>query len=206
MNDDTLKNLDLQLSLFLAEINPKKREQILQNQTFSVEDIVEKELVLKKQSDPFIRAFIDQLYRMLGNTAISWKDRDGTTRALSNVGVGGYAYLGTSNQAVAMDDYWVVTPIATGVGAGQMLYGINSSNYYGSSGIYTLGTSRVQINTTPFVNMSGGDITVEEVCFYGGQYVSSVWYYYTHARDLTGSIVVADGSALVVEYRLSVTV
>lgn len=204
---DALKNFDLQLSLFSAEIDPKKRDLIFKNQTLSMEDIIvpSKKLILEKQSDPYVRGFVDQLYRMLANTAISWKDRDGTSRALSNIGAGNWITLGSSNQAVAMDDYYVVTAIGHGVSAGQLIYGVVSNSYYGNSGIYTVGSSRICLNMMPAVNMSGGNVTVEEVCLYGGQYPNP-WYYYTHARDLTGSITLADGAAIVVEYRHSVTV
>ena len=200
-----IKNLDLQLSLFSAEVDPKKKEQIFLAQKLSMEDVVKKELILKKQSDSYVRGFIDTLYRMLSNNTISWKDRNGTNIALSTTGSTQSISLGSSNQAVAIDDYYVASLIASGTAAGQLIYGVTNNTQYGSSGVYTIGSSRVQLCTAPFVNMSGDNVVIEEVCLFGGQY-SGNWYYFTHARDLTGTITLNDGQAIVVEYRHSVTV
>jgi hypothetical protein len=51
--------------------------------------------------------------------------------------------------------------------------------------------------------VSGNDVTVEEACF---THTQAGPYSFTHARDLTGTIVINDGKALVVEYKLFVTV
>jgi len=200
---DALENLNLELNLYLSPFECLSPNKVLFESTDFV--LKKKELVLHKQSDPFVRAFIDYLYRMLANAAINVPDITNTARAMLNTGAYGYTTVGTSNQAVGINDYECVGLIvAQGAlaTANQLVYG-NTEYIYWTP--LTSGTTRYYCLTRPFFNMSGGNIVVEEVTYQGYNNAGGT-YYFTMARDLTGTVTINDGCALIVEYKMQVTV
>ena len=182
--------------------------------------------VMKSKS--FVRQFLDLLMmqaamanemsyheiRDVGNVlrAIAFSGLTFATDAAANDDTYGIM-VGTGTTAPTINDYVMETPIADGVGAGQLQYG----------GVtYGLPTSSATEShftiTRDFSNASGGDITVEEI----GLYVKamSAWIaqvssrltgapalIFLNIRDVIGGagITIPNGETLTVNYRLQAT-
>lgn len=108
-------------------------------------------------------------------------------------------FLGTSNQAVAIDDFKLISPIADGVGAGQLNYQTHSID----SNITSNGTDAYYDLSRGIANNSGNSISVEEVALY--QSVGSLTTYRCTDRSLF-SFSFPNGVTKVVTYRFKVTV
>lgn len=105
--------------------------------------------------------------------------------------------VGTDNTAPTISDYALNTLIAHGVGAGQLQY---SASTFGAPAADAT-TSQFTI-TRNFANGSGGDITVEEIGLYCRALDNALTTrYFCIIRDITGGVVVPNGSTLTVNYR-----
>jgi len=105
--------------------------------------------------------------------------------------------VGTSNQAVDVGDYVLITPVAHGVGAGQLSFG--------SSGVdsdITTAASEVYFTAArTFVNSSGGDIAIAEVGMIGKGYISTTPYKFLLDRTLS-SYSIANGATRTLTYKI----
>lgn len=170
-------------------------------------------VVAKQQgvAHSFIRQHTDLKFAMLRYpTANNVKDTGGVNRSI----VGGYSTLncnapadetdygirvGTGNTAVTIEDYQLETPIAQGVGAGQMDYLVNVIN------LPVVGAldSKFEVKRTVY-NGSGASIIVKEIGIYvqlDNNYEGCV------ARDVLGAdVTVSDGGSITVFYYIRVAV
>lgn len=139
--------------------------------------------VLGTGTDPggFLASFMRLLYRHIGQTTRAVFDIDNNSRthhvahptfcAVRHGGINvesspnseyqeGYKYgivLGTGNNAVAMGDYYLQTPIEHGEGAGEMLY------YGGFAEGFAVGANYAEFSIFKAVeNNSGGQIQINE--------------------------------------------
>jgi hypothetical protein len=171
------------------------------------------------RSESFVQAFLQLLYVRMQMTyktsPIVIKDISNTNRdvfryfangATGNVlmrVVAGAAtvntgiIIGTGSTAPTISDYKIETiiPHAT------MNY---SAQTYGSPAADAT-TSQWTI-TRNFTNVSGGDVTVEEVALYAQGWYASAIGYFCIIRDVTGGIVVPNGDTLTVNYRMQAVV
>lgn len=105
--------------------------------------------------------------------------------------------VGTGVVAPTINDYVLGTPIAHGVGAGQLQYGAVT---YGAPASDAT-TSRFTI-TRDFANGSGGAIVVNEIGLYVLGWVFGTYYYFMAIRDVIGGgINVPNGQTLTVNYQ-----
>ena len=169
----------------------------------------------KKRSRSFVRGFNHMLCaQMRGESspspAIQTKDTGGVVRNLrtasncfvadSGVGVVTHGIrVGTSVQAVDIEDYQLITAIAEGAGAGQLNHQATTCTYVGISGSQCSFTVQRQLN-----NNSGGNITIEEAGIYNSFYVGFVIYVMS-CRDLVTELV-PDAGNITVTYTIRVVV
>ena len=110
--------------------------------------------------------------------------------------------VGTGTTAVAIDDNALATPIADGVGSGQMYHyavTVADASVSGSSCSFTV--------TRVIGNQSGATISVTEIGIYFVAYENASPRYFLGIRDvLASSVAVPDGGAITVEYTIKVTV
>lgn len=110
--------------------------------------------------------------------------------------------VGSDNTAVTPADSKLVTAIAHGDAAGELIYGgceVFPPEVAGAS-------ASMEIQRL-FENRSGGNVTVEEVGIYStGWLVAGSAYIFCIARDVTGGVVVADTELLEVTYTVQITV
>ncbi len=175
---------------------------------------------VSRKSESYVQQFLQLLFTQMTLASetypVSIRDTSNTLRdiAAANHGLasGGFIFdvlaaagtvtfgitVGTSNVAPTIADYVLGTPIAHGVGAGQLQYSIVS---FGAPAA-DAATSQVTI-TRNFANGSGGAITVEEVGLYcrALDIVGPAARYFMIIRDVTGGIVIPDGQTLTVNYR-----
>ena len=110
--------------------------------------------------------------------------------------------VGSDNTAEANTQYTLITKIADGTAAGQLDYGAH---------VWT-DTQVVGANVDlqiqrPFINNSGGNVTVEECGIYiAAADTSATQRIFCIIRDITGTVTVADGQTLTVDYTLRTTV
>jgi len=120
--------------------------------------------------------------------------------AVENDGTYGLV-VGTSSSAESNTDYQLGTIIAEGSGAGQLDY---SSHTWITTAVVGANVDfQVQ---RPFINNSGGSITIEEVGLYVKFSVPTGTFIFCVIRDITGSVVVADGQTATVDYTFRTTV
>lgn len=107
--------------------------------------------------------------------------------------------VGNSNQAVAIGDYNLIGPIAHGNTAGLLYHKVTTVSAVTVAGVMAYYT--IQRN---FDNNSGGEIGIEEV----GLIVvgSTATWYFLVARDVTGTLAVANGKTFVATYTYSSSV
>jgi hypothetical protein len=109
--------------------------------------------------------------------------------------------VGTGNTAATIDDYVIETPIAHGVGAGQLQYGAVA---FGAPAA-DAAVSQFTI-TRDFANGSGGAITVNECGLYVEAAIYTTIYYVMTIRDVIGGgINVPNGQTLTLNYRPQAT-
>lgn len=169
----------------------------------------------KKPSRSFVRGFNHILcaqFRQETNPspAIQTKDTGGAVRDLRNantpfqadgvVGDDNYGIrVGTSNQAVDIEDFALIAAIAEGVGAGEMNHQAGSVTYLGVAA----GVSSFTVDRT-ILNNSGGTINVEEVGIYAiTMRVGAVNTYVMVVRDLY-TLAVPDGGGITVTYTIRI--
>jgi hypothetical protein len=190
--EKNLDNIRLGCSVYIVDPHePEKKEKIYNN-----------------EDDPFVIAFIDYLFKELlyfTGSFSSIRDTGGTFRALG-VSTGHVCYMyaitvGTGTDAVVITDYKLQTEIANGIGAGQLLYG----SLYWSNALNISTNTKILLMNRPVVNLSGGAITVNEMCLQFRDYTQS-WNFMAARDIISGGIVIPNGSAMVGEYRLSITV
>ena len=107
--------------------------------------------------------------------------------------------IGTSNTAIGIADYHLNTKITHGTTSGKLQYGACS---IGAAG--TTGTTRQFTISRTFTNLSGGDITVEEVGLILGAYYSSSYGYFMIEHSLL-NFTVTNGTSGTVTYTISAT-
>jgi hypothetical protein len=168
-----------------------------------------------KKSESFVRQFLELLWiqaagipevtgfasgiRDIGNTLRTGIHQSGYNFAC-NGGAGEVNFgiiVGTDNTAPTINDYVLGTPIAHGVGAGQLQY----SAVTFAVPVADATTTQFTI-TRDFANGSGGPITVQEVALYVKGFDYNTTYYFMAIRDvIPGGIAVANGQTLTLNYR-----
>lgn len=180
-----------------------------------------KEHVIKK-SESFVQQFLQILFAKMICTpreyGVSIRDTGNTLRTVGvcgNAGLiigtnGGTIFdvmggagvvtygivVGTGAVAPTISDYVLGTPIAHGVGAGQLQYGAVTFGAPASDAT----TSQLTI-TRNFANGSGGAVTVQEIGLYCRAFYWEAQGYFMIIRDTTGGIAVPNGQTLTVNYR-----
>jgi len=165
----------------------------------------------RRKSKSFLKAWNQLVYSNISNFRLDMIDTGGVLRV--DVGFTGNSFemaaaaglttrgirVGTGNTAVAIDDYALETPIAEGIGAGQMEHLV-----------CTVATSVVAPPSCSFlvsraiVNNSGGVITVREAGIYMFIFTN---YYGCGVRDvLTVPQAVPDGGTITIDWTIQVTV
>jgi hypothetical protein len=149
---------------------------------------------------------------MSGKRTSGTIDYSGIYPAYSQYGVTNYTALsatygvvvGSDDTAFDEDQYALISIIANGTSAGNLLYG--AMPYYPDAN-YDAGTDKwtSRLNRT-FHNQSGGNVTVKETGLYlsGVLFSSSAQTYMVERTVLSPSIVVADLEILRVTYDISV--
>lgn len=105
--------------------------------------------------------------------------------------------IGTGSTAVDITDSKLVTKIADGVAATQMIYQV--MQFDGS--VTTTATDATFATWRNFNNNSGGSITVAETAIY----VSATGFLFCAFRDVPTSLAVPDGGGCYVKYTLKIT-
>jgi len=162
--------------------------------------------------------FLQMLYFVMSNYTLTnqIKDATGTLRTLSAparndiprgqfiaAGSGVEAYgiiLGTGVGAESALDYQVGTIINHGVAGGNLFYGDTG----GTTGYEFPAGGQFEIHRN-FSNVSGGAITINEVCIYGYYTTGANNWYFCFCRDvIAGGEAVADGTNKQVRFTISV--
>lgn len=168
------------------------------------------------RSKSFVRQFLELLWvqSLQVSENVPYQIRD-TANVLQNICEGGYNFgcdagagavthgiiVGTGNTAATIDDYVIETPIAHGVGGGQLQYGAVT---FGAPAA-DAAVSQFTI-TRDFANGSGGAITVNECGLYVIAYLYATTYYVMTIRDVIGGgIPVPNGQTLTLNYRPQAT-
>ena len=165
--------------------------------------------IRKRKCSSYVRAIIDWIRSNFSAASTGFVDTGGTSRtsgasatifsANSGAAITTYGIrVGTGTNAVAISDYALQTPIAEGIGAGQLSHGATS---VGSAS--TVDTSRQFTVARTFTNNSGASITVNEVGLIC-QELLNAWNFLFERSLLTFSI--ANGASATVTYTLSVSV
>jgi hypothetical protein len=169
--------------------------------------------IIEKQhkANTLLQGFFGNLCSLfLGNIALTTgiKDTGNTVRKVTGylgtfnvIASAGDATLGivvgTSDQAVDVADYVLITPIAHGVGAGQLSFGSTGVD----SDITTAASEVYFTMARTFVNSSGGDIAIAEVGIYGRGQISSSIYKFMFDRTLS-SYTIANGATRTLTYKI----
>ena len=163
----------------------------------------------RRKSKSFLKQWNQLVYVQVAQAALDITDTGGVARSVGTssqnllmaaaAGITDYGIrIGTGETPVAIDDYALETPIAEGVGAGEM-------NHL----VCTVSVSAVAAPSCSFitsrsaVNNSGVENTVKEA----GIYMRTGSYYVCATRDVFGvPQVVPDGGSLAINWTLRVTV
>uniref|UniRef100_A0A6M3M117 Uncharacterized protein n=1 Tax=viral metagenome TaxID=1070528 RepID=A0A6M3M117_9ZZZZ len=171
------------------------------------------------RSKSFVRQFLDLLWIQsfpLGEP-VAFNVRD-ITNVVRTINFGSHIFgcdggagivtlgiiVGTGNTAPTITDHVIETPIAHGVGAGQLQYGAVT---YGAPASDAT-TSQFTI-TRDFANGSGGLITINEIGLYVEGYdgAGAAIYDFMTIRDVIGGgVPVPNGQTLTINYRPQATV
>ena len=170
----------------------------------------------KKRSRSFVRGFNHMLCAMMRGQStpdpvIQTKDTGGTLRNLRNAnncfiadsGIGIITFgirVGTSNQAVDIEDYALIAAIAEGGAADQLNHQATTCTYVGVAGAQCSFTVQRQLN-----NNSGGDITIEEAGIYNSFKGVSAARFIMGCRDLASELIPDTGN-ITVTYTIRVVV
>ena len=163
------------------------------------------------EANSLVKAFINHLVYGF-NTLVNQQtaDTSGTNRTLNSLSSGFSVMatattstygilLGTSNQAVSLNDNALITPIIHGIVAGTLQYGATTMD----AAPTTDGSSRyIQIYRT-FTNSSGGNITVNEVGLVIQSQSSN--YKFLFDRSLSTNTI-NNGNAATLTYKITLTV
>lgn len=177
----------------------------LRLEMYLVDQRGKRKLVLRKKNDPFVQAMLYAIWTHFTMVNQNIKDVSGTNRSYGHTEMtadpaAGVAYgivVGTGTNAVTVGDYTLQTLIAHGTGSGQLYYlGSAFSAPVLSGSTYTTECYR------QIINLSGGDVTVNEVGIYGRY---GGWDFCL-ARDTTGGIVVPADGILIVVYKIQTTI
>jgi hypothetical protein len=188
----------------------------------------------KRKSRSFVKQFSKSLYSLLANiqTSAFIKDTSGTTKncgegsyMMYSAQVGGTTWisnyllysgesytdsigiiLGTSNQAVSIDDFKLITPIVNGISATQLEYlncGVTEAIINAGTNTGTFTVDRI------FRNNSGNTISIQEIGLYSWSgYLDYNYYYYPICmlRDIVSpAFDITNGEYLKATYTFSIT-
>ena len=169
----------------------------------------------KARSRSFVRAFNHMICaqcrgQSTPNPGITTKDTGGTNRSLRTSGYGMVCTggagvttygtrVGTSAQAVDIEDYQLIAAIAHGVGAGQLSHGACTVAYVG-----VVGSASTFTVSRTFTNGSGGPISVRETGIYNRfTQVGATLIYLMSCRDnITEDV--PDAGNLTVTYTIRI--
>jgi hypothetical protein len=173
-----------------------------------------------KENDPLLGNFINMLtlnkfglYATPNSTYLAMLDIGAVSRNVYNeasafrmdsaVGTSSNygPVVGTGLNAVTRDDSKLQTQILSGITASTLLHGIVQL----SSTPYTVGSSRFFLAGRTFTNLSGGDITINEM----GLYVQHATgpYYYCIARDsVNPGVTILNQKVGYFQYKFQITV
>jgi len=181
-----------------------------------VETIVEKEgkeiIHRVEKANSFVKGFVRHLSAYLTTDAYvdgfidtsgaaNWVSAgaDFTQTALAPSGNDNYGVLvGTSSQTVSQDQYNLVAKISHGTTSGKLSYGETTYSVSDTSLTMTITITRM------FDNLSGGDITVNEVGLFVKYTVGSDTKYAMIARDVITATTIPNGGRLTVRYIIQV--
>ncbi len=175
-----------------------------------VKDTKTGKIELSRESHSWTKFFLWMLHcqHNYHNSTVTLNDTGGSARTISyndidilrtNAAIGDATLgivVGTGSGAEDIDDYQLGTRILHGITSGTLQYGIQ-----GWTDPATSGSDAYFTLTRTFTNGSGGDITVNEI----GIYAYNATYIHCIARDLTGGVLIANGSSKTVTYTLTVT-
>jgi len=164
----------------------------------------------RRKSHSFLKQWNQLVYVQMKQAALSIKDttevprnvNDKTENFAMNATAGATAFgirVGTGNTPVDIEDFALETPIAQGVGAGQMEHLV-----------CTVPTSVVAppscyfVVSRSIVNNSGGVITVREAAIY--MRIDTSWYACGIRDVLVAPQAVPNGGAITIDWTIGVTV
>ena len=135
-----------------------------------------------------------------GGALVNLRNSSACLRADGPVGIDDYGIVvGTSNQAVDIEDYALIAAVAEGVGAGQMNHQAGSATYLGVAA----GVSSFTVDRS-ILNNSGDTINIEEVGIYvTATRTPTIATYVMVMRDLV-SQAVPDGGGITVTYTIRI--
>jgi hypothetical protein len=172
---------------------------------------------VNKIANSLVIYFIDKMYQFNAFTSGSIKDTGNTVRTVYGYQASGNNYalisavagsgdatigivVGTGTTAVTMTDYVLQTKINHGSGSGQLSY--NAQSFTAPS---TVGSTRSYTIQRTWNNLSGADITINEVGIYISDKSSGVDYRFLLDRTLSTFTIPNSGGGTVT-YTISITV
>ncbi|MBA7496745.1 hypothetical protein ES702_07354 [subsurface metagenome] len=175
----------------------------LQGEIFDPAGILLKRLP-ERPANSFVQQFIDILYPKMAQETLEVTETDGTGYAVvaaanvfrCNAELGDDTWgivIGDDNTAVAIDDYFLVSPLTTNIVHGA----------HNIAEPVTEGTTRRLDITRIFTNNSGGDLTIEEVGLV--IIIGTSTYRFLIDRSLYSATVI-NGNSISLRYRISVTI
>lgn len=163
----------------------------------------------RHKSRSFLKQWNQLVYAQMSQAALNITDTGGTPRSIQHhndnflmdaiAGVTTYGIrVGTGDTAVDISDYALETPIANGVGAGDLIYWICEV----TDPAVAPPSCSFEVSRT-MVNDSSGEITVKEA----GIYMKMLTYYGCAVRDVFATPqAVPNGGGITVNWTLQVTV
>lgn len=110
--------------------------------------------------------------------------------------------VGSDNTAEANTDYKIITQIADGAAAGELDY--SAHTFTTSAEVGANVDLKIQ---RPFINNSGGNVTIEEAGIYTEHNDrSAAARFFCIVRDTTGTVTVADGQTATISFTFRTTV
>jgi hypothetical protein len=163
--------------------------------------------ILVKPANSFVRQFVEALRMLMAQASADIKATNEVVYTISpsstnlrvNAGAGASDWgilVGTGTDAVTINDYRLQTPISHGTGPGQLQYGAVSVGT-----VAVIPPSAEFTIARTFTNLSGADITVNEV--------GLAWKHDVPAFLLDRSLltfVIPNGESRTVTYKIKVTV
>lgn len=164
--------------------------------------------IYRNELDPLMSWFIDGFYAKFTNATYNTKDTGGTSQnynpadSFYNVEALGDAtrgiVVGTSSAAPSFSHYALQSTIAHGTGSGQLYYYEGWRTNY----IFTSPKKRQFVWQRLFRNLSGADITVNEIgYYYKGNYILT----FMMCRDvISGGMTFQNGQYYLVQFVLEI--